>query len=332
MQKNFEDIVSNFKVTHPLQKAYANQNRYWTDFLDLHSDYKQHLSTQDYEHFLSKCRLDCEINNAQYLQFASEVTIVDYVIRNYKDFKNEPQYNNKKNPECSFGYEGRTVNIEVKAPDLRKRASQEDSRDTKIYAAERFPNKQSYEHALEFIKTNMNENKNIQVVDRMDNKLKDYLLSAHEKFPDSSTSYFNILVIAVDTIPDMDEWYSYIWGDNGVFTEKTYVLENYNNIDAIMLTNVQHGHMADNVDLTVNCWKLENYMSLLFLNPKKNDKNHNLEEYFFKYAIKLFDNRTLSFLMFLEKLDRHNDKCISQISKNLSNKNELKKLRLKLLS
>ena len=30
--------------------------------------------------------------------------------------------------------------------------------------------------------------------------------------------------------------------------------------------------------------------------------------------------------MFLEKLDRHNDKCISQISKNLSNKNELKKL------
>lgn len=319
MKADSIDSMFNFKVTHPLQKAHEHKNRYWTDFLSLTADYKKYLNNQDYSHFLKKSRLDCAINNAEYLQFASEVTIVDYIIRNYNGFQNEPRYDNRKNPECSFEYEGRTVNVEVKCPDLRKRAKQESSEHLKIYTAERFPSKQNHDDALKFIASNIKGNETIQVVDRLDNKLKDYLLSAHKKFPSSGSKYFNILVISLETIYDMDEWYNYIFGADGVFTNRTYVSENYNNVDAIMITNVQYGHMAEDVNLNINCWHLENYVSLLFLNPLK---ENNLGKYYFEHAIKLFGNRTEDFILFLENLDQLNALKISDVQ-NISSRKEL---------
>lgn len=60
------------------------------------------------------------------------------------------------------------------------------------------------------IETGANGNLNVEILDRLDNKLKDYLVLAQKKFPVSDSSNFNILVIAVDIISDMDEWYSYL--------------------------------------------------------------------------------------------------------------------------
>lgn len=315
MEKNIISVVENSKVMHPIAIAATTNNRYWSDFLGVNDDYMKALSKQEYIKFLKKSRLDCEINTAQYLQFSSEVTIVDYIIRNYSNFKNEPKYNDKKNPECSFEYNGRTVNIEVKCPDFTKRIAQENSGGINLFAAERFPDKDSYIQAQKFIASNIKKNHPIQNIERMDNKLKDYLLSAHQKFPLSCASNFNILVIALEIIQDMDEWYSYLLGDTGAFTDKTYIRDDYSNVDAVMITNVQYGHKA-NINLELNCWQLENYVSLLFLDPRKEQYN-GLGDYYKNSALNLFGGLTRNFLFFQNDLDQD----ISRREKNINRLN-----------
>lgn len=306
MSKDIISLVENSKVMHPIAVSATKDNRYWVDFLQVVEDYKSVLSRQEYSRFLDKSRLDCKISMGQYLQFSSEITVVDYIIRHYNDFKNEPRYNDKKNPECSFKYENRTINIEVKCPDFFKKIKQESLDGVKMYAAERFPTKADYEQSKNFIESNIKEGYQIQTIDRMDNKLKDYLVSAHRKFPVSDLSNFNILVIAVDIIQDMDEWYSYLFGENGAFTNRTYIKDDYSNVDAVLLTNVQHGHMGADIDLNINCWQLENYVSLLFLDPRKQTVN-GLGEYYTDAALNLFGGLTRNFLSFQFTLDQDNE-------------------------
>lgn len=306
MKKDIISVVKNSKVIHPIVKAATTGNRYWKDFFVVNEDYKKVLNQKDYEGFLNKSQLDCKISMAQYLQFSSEVTVVDYIIRNYSGFNNEPKYNKNKNPECSFTYKGRTVNVEVKCPDLSKRVEQENSEGIKVFAAERFPDKDDYIEAKKVIETNIRDDQSVESIDRLDNKMKDYLISAHQKFPVSSSSNFNILVIAVDIIPDMDEWYSYLFGKNGAFTNRTYITDDYSNVDAVLITNTQHRHMSDDVDLSINCWHLENYLSLLFLNPKK-EKCNELGKYYEQEALDLFGGYTRNFLSFQFSLDYKND-------------------------
>lgn len=314
MKNNIIDIVENSKVTHPIVVAATKDNRYWHDFLKVNEDYKSVINEQEYNSFLNKSQLNCSITMAQYIQFASEVTIIDYIIRHYKRFKNEPKYNDKKNPECSFAYEGRTINIEVKCPDLFERIAQEDIEGIKLFAAERLPNKDSCIQMKKFIESNIRDGQTVNNIERLDNKLKDYLISAHKKFPNSNSQNFNILVVALDIIQDMDEWYSYLFGDNGAFTNKTYITDVYSNVDAVLLTNVQHGHMADDVDLNMNCWALENYISLLFLDPRK-EKRYGLGDYYEKYALDLFGGMTRDFLVFQYKLDQGNVERNKEIEK-----------------
>lgn len=321
MKRDIISIVENSKVTHPIVTAAIAGKRYWCDFLKVIENYKGILTEQDYLNLLDKSKLDCEIDMAQYLQFASEVTIVDYIIRNYEGFKNEPRYNGKKNPECSFEYGGRTINVEVKCPNMSKRIKQENLGGIKLFASERFPNKDSYTQAEEIIKSTIKDAQNVHSINRLDNKLKDYLKSAHEKFPSSSISYFNILVVALDIIQDMDEWYSYLLGDKGAFTDKTYIEDDYSNVDAVLITNVQHGHMADNVDLSINCWKLENYVSLLILDPRK-EQIEGLGEYYFQTALDLFGGLTRDFLKFQFYMDRKNDIRSSHIKYLSLNENQ----------
>lgn len=314
MVKDIISIVENSKVMHPIAMAASKDTRYWNDFLQVTEDYKKILSEQEYNDFLIKSRLDCKISMEQYLQFSTEVTVVDFIIRNYNEFKNEPKYNGYKNPECSFKYKERIVNIEVKCPDLTKRIKQESSERVKTFAVERFPNKDDYVQTQKFIELNIADGHHIQTIDRMDNKLMDYLKSAHNKFPDSDPMNFNILVIAVDIIQDMDEWYSYLFGENGVFTDESFIKKDYSKVDAVLLTNVQHGHMGADVDLNINCWHLENYVSVLFLDPRKGNSN-GLGEYYRDAAIDLFGGSTSAFLSFQLELDKNNDIRGSEISK-----------------
>ncbi len=58
----------------------------------------------------------------------------------------------------------------------------------------------------------------------------------------------------------MDKWYGYIFGDNGAFTENSYIVDNYENVDAIVLTNVVNAHTGW-FNYVCNVWDLNNLSS-----------------------------------------------------------------------
>ena len=306
MYEEIAELVEHSKVEHPIFISAKENRKYWKDFLLLTKDFREKLSEKEYREFLSKSKLDKQIDIGQYLQFASEVTVTDYILRNFEEFVNEPTYDTRMNPECSFKYQGRTVNIEVKCPDYTKRRTQENV-DVKTFAADRLPNKEVLQDVTKIIDEKLPENETVGIIDRLDNKLKDYLVSAHNKFPTSDKSYFNILVIALDIISDLDEWYTYLFGNEGAFTENSFIEEDYSNVDAILLTNIQHGHMISPLheDENFNCWHMENYLSLLFLNPLK-EENSTLASYYFNNAINIFGPQTADFLQYQCELDKAN--------------------------
>ena len=86
-------------------------------------------------------------------------------------------------------------------------------------------------------------------------------------------------------------------------------------MDAVLLTNVQHGHMGAGVNLNINCWHLENYVSLLFLDPRKENSN-GLGKYYRDAAIDLFGELTSNFLSFQLELDENNDIRNSKLGLN----------------
>lgn len=227
-----------------------------------------------------------------YLQAVTELTVLDFCLREGdKSFVYEPRYNGKKNPECSFVYKGKTVNIEVKCPNYQKRISEEKKGFIKVVIGERLEN-----YPKTFTEKSLGSD--VAVQKRMDNKMKDFLISAHKKFPDSNENNFNILVICLDIIHDLDEWYNYLFETKGGFSGTPFFSEDISNVDAVLLSNIKAGHIRW-IKFPLNAWKLEDAFNLLLLNPSKEKENIN----YYCDIMHLFGNLTESFLCYLEILD-----------------------------
>lgn len=219
-------------------------------------------------------------------------------------FKYEPKYNNGYNPECFFEFGGKIINLEVKCPNMDKRIEKEQRGTVKIYTAERIPDHQKIINELtNIIEPNLKSNgfSGVEEIHRMDNKLKDFLVSAQAKFPISEDSNFNILAISLDIISDLDEWYSYIFGNNGAFTNQSFIKEEYANVDAILLTTPVCGHIRWSCYDKINVWGLEETVNLLFLNPDR--ETSETGRFYFEEGLNLFGSLTKEFLIFQEKLD-----------------------------
>ena len=289
---------------NPLKIAYDSQHIYYQNFIEVLKEFENYLTEKELKELIDKVQLGSNFDYLRYLQFASEITVVYYILRYYnKGFKYEPIYNGKKNPECSFEYKGKTINIEVKCPDLSSKIDADQKDNIKIYP-DRIPNeiypdfKKCLEDLMNKIDLENSHYSGIKLEKRLDNKLKDYIISASNKFPIDSNSYFNILAVSLEAIEDLDEWYSYIFGECGIFTDNSFVSENYNNVDAILLTTPGVGHYIWK-NSKENVWKLEEYPNFLFLNPKKVEN----EDFYSKNAISIFGGLTAEFLNYLKSLD-----------------------------
>lgn len=304
-----ERKLKNTDEKNPIKIAYKENLRYYNDFIEVLSTFNRYLSESQIEDLLNnKLLLDKKYNEPHYLQAVSEVNLLYYVLRKYNtEFEYEPKYNGKKNPECSFKYEGKLINIEVKCPDLTSKVECEERDTIKISAPERIP---QYGEILKDLKNISNK---FEVVKRFDNKLKDYLVSASNKFPEISEEHFNILVVSLDIISDLDEWYIYMFGNEGVFTSKPFVpREDYKNVDAILLSNYMNGHIEYKSYTKINVWKLEEYFNILLLDPAKqhSEKGH----FYADYGINMFEGLTSSFLLFQKTLDEDNEKLRNKVT------------------
>lgn len=312
------ELIKKADDTYPLKIAYNKNHRYYNDFITVLKTFKQILSNKQFNELVNKFQFTKPFNQQRYLQTVSEITILYYVLHSYNKndkFIYEPKYNGGYNPECSFVYMDKTVNLEVKCPNLEKRLNIEKRNTLKIFSAERIPNHEEViNELLAIIKPNIQDSDYIGVEEknRLDNKLKDFLIHSQKKFPISDDSNFNILAISLDIVDDLDEWYSYIFGNNGAFTNNSFINEKYDNVDAILLTTPACSHINWEVYNKINVWNLEETVNILLLNP---DRQHSkTEEYYIKYGIPMFGNITGEFFMFLKNLDE-------QANKNLKNIN-----------
>lgn len=289
----------------PLTKAYRNGSRFYSDFIAMIKTFEANLSVKEQKSIYDKISAAYLNEDYQvYLQCNCELIVLYYVLRKYhSSFKYEPTYNGRFNPECSFEHNGVVVNIEVKTPNYKKRIEQERNNTLKIYSAERIPD---HEEVIEELSNMVNLSDTaydgIEELSRLDNKLKDFLEHSQKKFP-SGDAYYNILVIAVEIVSDVDEWYSYILGDNGVFTNSSYVELNYDNVDAILLCTPIAGLNAWEKYPDINVWQLEETINLIINDTRK--EGGKKEKYYNENVVDMFGTFTRGFVSYLISLDEN---------------------------
>ncbi|MEK4454002.1 hypothetical protein [Paenibacillus sp. FSL L8-0506] len=294
---------------NPLKIAQSKNLRYYSDFRKTIELLDTCLTQKEMKELLErKLLLTTDYSQFTYLQSASEISVLAYIIEHYKnEFKYEPRYNGRKNPECSFKYKEQIINIEVKTPDLSKRWDAESNSKLKIFLDERIPKREEVVNSVvQSIESNIDNSvySGVEELKRLDNKLKDFLISANEKFIGTHEEDLNILVVSLDIISDLDEWYSYIFGEDGVFTNKSYVeSDKFKNVDAIMLSNAMCGHIRYEVEMN-DVWDLGNCGNYLFLNPSK--ENTRKGEFFREHGLYMFGAYTVDFLEYLISLDIKN--------------------------
>jgi hypothetical protein len=300
------DKIEKGRRGFPLTDAFKDGNRFYHDFQNMINYFNKNLKDKDIKNIINKI-LGASNNEQQYLQTISELVVVYYCLRKYDEkFNYEPKYNGGYNPECSFCYEGITINIEVKCPDMSKRICQENTDGIKWFCGERIPN---YHAALK--NDNNSSDTNMVEITRMENKLKDYLISAHEKFPDD-IEFFNILVIALETLGDVDEWYEYIFGAKGVFTDNSFIPQKvkYDSVDAILLCTPVSGIKAWKEYTQNNVLDLDETVTLLLFNPRK-ESTEKGKVFLKKNLIDLFGPWSKKFQLFLRQED---EKKIEKLS------------------
>lgn len=294
---DIEHLIDNNRSS-VLAFAYNNKNRYLSDFIKMLSFFDNYDSLL-YKKIISKLNGPNLDDIQVYLQNISELVIIYYILRKYNNFIFEPQYNGKKNPECCFDMGNITVNIEVKCPNYNKRILEEQQEGINILPGYRYDNKEFADIVIDDIYHNYNISNSINQISLMDNKLKDYLRSGNQKFS-NKPSHFNILVISLEIFNDLDEWYRYLFGKQGVFTNNSFFKGEYYNIDAILLTNIVAGHKG-NFRSDINLWYLDNYFNLLY--PYSLSLSDVKKKFYNDCGVYLFGNETKLFLQYLRAVE-----------------------------
>ena len=305
--QRIEDFIQNNDSIFPLTVAYKNGSRFYSDFIAMIKTFEANLFEKEQDNIYNKIATAYSINDVQvYLQCNCELMVLYYILRKFNTgFKYEPKYNGNYNPECSFEHKGVVVNIEVKTPNYSKRIAQENSNSLKFFAAERIPDKQAVIEELSgMINLDDTDYEGVEELSRLDNKLKDYLEHSQKKFPNGD-DYFNILVIVLQTISDLDEWYSYIFGEKGAFTESSFIESNYENVDSILLCSPINGIIGGEKYYNTNVWYLEKSLSILLFDDRKAKTNKVKLQYYANNAIYFFGAYSRSFFDFTRMLSEY---------------------------
>lgn len=224
---------------------------------------------------LKKLKLDLQIENSEfdepkYLQAACETSVCASIAKLYPSaFFYEHKVNPPKDVDCAFSFEEFTFNIEIKCPDFTRDEEIDNSNSFKLGAFGRFEEYQSI-----FDKTaslfNPAEKPLVKKL-HMDNKLKDFLISSNSKFnSNSGSNVLNVLWVCCDTAMDMQDWFFYMYGAQGLFMDDSYHPQvEYENVDVVVLSNLYHRHKNywEKNKITEH-WSLCGAFNLVFSNTK----------------------------------------------------------------
>jgi len=217
-------------TNHYLVRAKSTDHPYFTGFLQAGTVLKQALTPKEFTSWCAEKMLlkPQPFNEKTFIQYAVETTVVRYFGERFPTgFRVEAKINpaNDKDVDCVFVDEGFTFNVEVKCSDFKAK-EKVDSKDAfKYETAGRLPDRG--QEAMAVVSAALDEGlakrgeatKPHLTAKNMDNSLKDFLESAHEKFgPPVDEQHLNVLVVGCGDAEDLQRWFNYLWEHEGLFT------------------------------------------------------------------------------------------------------------------
>jgi hypothetical protein len=203
-----------------------------------------------------------------FIQAASELSVAHDIVRSrgITAFETEKRVNptNEKDVDVFYRVAGVSVAVEVKCS-----VEPKTTKDALVFkTAGRIPEyKATYADLKGRIET-VHHDKTVELGKNKDNTMKDFLVSAHEKFsPNSDFGDLNLLLVACGYYFNIQEWWYHLYGTEGLFTERSfYSPEEYALVDAVLLTNLKYWHSEarDHHD-----WTMQNVFVLPCLNPRR---------------------------------------------------------------
>ncbi len=244
------------------------------------------LSTKQAEALCNKLQLrGNKFEECQYLQAAVETVITSHIASRFSSsFAYEPKINPPKDVDCAFSINETRYNLEIKCPDFSVKNAIDARKNFKVGA---FGRMQNYKEVVGILERLLDPEANPAVdlgqeliqQQHMDNKLKDFLISAHGKFkPQSGENELNILAVGCADPMDMQKWFFYMYGVQGLFTPDSFwPREEYNNVDVALLTNTYHRHHQYwKKDRIQRHWDFSGSFNLIFSNPSRRHEKESL--------------------------------------------------------
>lgn len=306
MELNFEEIFESTSDLNPLKISFNQRTNYFSDFIDLLQNIRKRMTENDTKELLfNKLQLNrSTFNENQYYQATTELCVVYHVFRlNEENFSYEKVVRDDvdskrgKQPECTTKTnEGFVFNVEAKSPERNKEKIPE-SESNRIFVANigRADTKEAAENQFNMLKNDLEScNEKLEVLSQKtdDNKLKDYLYSAGEKFPQvTSEKEVNILFVSLDTVHEIQKYVNFLCYNQGLFTKNSFAdIGKYENVDMVIFTNSYY--RQKNHDNINGCaWWLNDGFNFLTFNPHTNFKRKEKALSYFASNISNFNNQ-----------------------------------------
>ena len=306
--------------------AYEYFNLFWNNISLLYKCGIQ-KKKKSVDKFFNKLQLMNSYNRNQCFQGLSEMMFWLYSIRMNYDFEIDKQlhtkseYNNS-DIDIQILKDGYRFNIEVKTPNqIEKDESVFNiSIPFRVYDNKEIQDEKLRKVIDNFSKRIISNSQGKYTATKQtkidDNKVIEYLKSGQKKFNFEERS-INVLALSV-TSNQMNDYWGYLCNpSSGIFTDKFAGLffdknnkevkhSDFDKVDVIYLTNIVEGHKRYFIDF--DSWKLENYCSVLFINPfsQRTRKCSDIEAY--KKLLEILPNDTLKFKSEHDKRNRELEK------------------------
>lgn len=270
---------------HYLNIAKAELVKYYEDFQSALNFLQPFLKNKELASLLKdKLQFNNEpFKEKPFIQMACELTVTSSLAKLFPaDFVYEKRVTPPKNVDCFFKMTNFGFNVEVKCPSFDAQEEIDDKPGLKIVTVGRLPNHhQELADLTAILKEGMKnvgrENEEIHVQKSMDNNLKDFLVSAGAKFPNThATSDLNLLVVCCSDASNIQEFFNSLFGHNGLFNgDSFHDRSSFSNVDVILFTNLYHKHHKFYQKQHLkNNWDLNEAFNLFQVNPQIPSSKH----------------------------------------------------------
>lgn len=204
----------------------------------------------------------------QFLQHAAELSVANHVtLLEPTFFGVERKMNsllNTKDVDVYYEVGATRVALEVKCPVEKETPPGQPT----LQFSGRHPEAERMFRELSDVFANSNlpeELKRLELSQHKDNKLKDFLVSAHEKMPASTTlDDLNVLLVACGE--ELQPWHSYLHEREGLFTPGSFhPPKDFARVQVVILSNLKYFHTKAAAH---HDWTLQNVFMLPVINPR----------------------------------------------------------------